>query len=252
LAAVSSGNHAKQNDRWGEKKSENSRRETGLPKERSYPRLGAFLPAQKMTVNKKPNGFLEQIVLWHFRSARSAENRSTAMDPHHCIVATCCTRCTHFTSLQGCKGMVQTCNDAMTNCVHEVPLLDGTTTRHLHLSAHLGVKSCRMNLNHPEKQAWQPLATNGLGCPGFESPFGLEVIRMWDNRGQQRTCGNRWRLLAAIDRNADHTRGGDLNRILGQELAKEEVEVNGPGTFKQAKFRVSGTCETRGDPSTES
>jgi hypothetical protein len=64
-----------------------------------------------------------------------------------------------------------------------------------------------MNLNHPEKQAWQPLATNGLGCPGLESPFGLEVIRMWDNRGQQRTCGSRWRLLAAIDRYADHTWG---------------------------------------------
>jgi hypothetical protein len=74
LATASSGNHAKQYGRWGEKKSENSRRETGLPKERSYPRLGAFLPAQKMTVNKKPNGFLEQIVLWHFRSA----------GPHEC------------------------------------------------------------------------------------------------------------------------------------------------------------------------
>jgi hypothetical protein len=81
------------------------------------------------------------------------------------------------------------------------------------------IKPCRMNLNHLERQAWQPLARHGLDCPGFESLFGLEVIRIRDKGGQRRTFGNRWRHLAAIDRNSDHTEGGDLNRMLRLEAS---------------------------------
>jgi hypothetical protein len=59
------------------------------------------------------------------------------------------------------------------------------------------------------------VAIVGNPCHLFESPSWIEVIRIWDNRGQTMPFGNRWRHLAAIVPYSGHTQGGDLNRIRG-------------------------------------